>query len=125
MTEEEKAEFFATAAAEEDVDKTMADNTIMSAILEIDNEEKKKLVSSIVREKSEMSDDEKREMVEKFLADASEMEEKFKNQQEYSEAVVAAKLAARKRLRDQKLKEAALKKELDALSAKQVIFIGI
>ena len=120
MTEQEKQELLAAQEAEDAADDLLAESAIMSAVSDFDNDEKKKLVSSMVRESTEMSDEEKAQAVDKFMAEMAEMEEKYENQKDYSASVLSAKLAARKRMRDAKLKEEAMKKELDALSAKQV-----
>lgn len=120
LTEQEKQDLLAAEEIEAAADAMLIDSAILSAVLDFDEDEKKRLVSSIVRENSQMSEEEKMEAVEKFLADAEEMEEKYRNQQEYSSSVLSAKLAARKRMRDAKLKEESLKKELDLMSAKQV-----
>ena len=115
----------ATEEAEAAADAMLTDAAIMSAVVDFDNDQKKKLILNMVRETSDMSEEEKRKVLEQFLADAEKMEERYRNQQEYSNATLAAKLAARKRMRDAKLKEEALKKELDSLSAKQVCHLKL
>ena len=120
LSDEEKEELLAADEAEAEADKAFTDAVIMSAVMDIDNEAKRELMSNFVREKTEISEDEKQEMVDKFIAEAHEIEEKHRNQHEYHNAVVQAKLAAKKRMREEKLREEALKKELNALSAKQV-----
>ena len=120
MTEQEKEELLAAEEAEAAADELLSESAIMSAVSDFDNEKKKQLVSKLARENSEMSEKEKKEAVERFVTEMAEVEEKYENQKEYNASVLQAKLAARKRMRDAKLKEEALKKELDALSAKQV-----
>ena len=120
LSDEEKEELLAADEAEAEADKAFTDAVIMSAVMDIDNETKRELMSNFVREKTEISEDEKQQMVDKFMAEAHEIEEKHRNQHEYHNAVVQAKLAAKKRMREEKLREEALKKELNALSAKQV-----
>ena len=119
LSDQEEQEFLASDVAEESADAALLNASILAAVEDIDNEEKKKLVSSLVRN-TEMSEDEKRELLDKFMAEAEQLDEQYRTKQEYNNAIVAAKLAARKRIRDEKLRENALKKELDALSARQV-----
>ncbi len=119
LSEEEKQEFLESVKAEESADNVAQMAAILEAVTEVDQEEKKRLVADLIKS-NDMSEEDKKELVDKYMAEAQELEENYKNQQEYSNAVVAAKLAAKKRIRDEKLREAALKKELDALSAKQV-----
>ena len=70
--------------------------------------------------KTEMTEEEQRQAVARYLEEAEEMKERYNDMQRHSRAVLAAKLAARRRHKEEMRKEAAMKKELKALSKKQV-----
>lgn len=68
-----------------------------------------------------MSEEQQQQIVERYMAEAEEMKERYNDAQRHSRAVLAAKLAARRRKKEEINKEAALKKELKEMSKKQVI----
>lgn len=67
-----------------------------------------------------MTEEEQRQAVAKYMEKAEEMKERYNDMQKHSQAVLAAKLAARRRHKEELRKEAAMKKELQAMSKKQV-----
>ena len=67
-----------------------------------------------------MTEEEQRQAVARYLEEAEEMKERYNDMQRHSRAVLAAKLAARRRHKEEMRKEAAMKKELKAMSKKQV-----
>ena len=78
-----------------------------------------KVVQNLLK-KTEMTEDEQRQAVAKYIEEAEEMKERYNDMQKHSQAVLAAKLAARRRHKEELKKEAAMKKELQAMSKKQV-----
>ena len=68
-----------------------------------------------------MSEEEQQQIVERYMVEAEEMRERYNDLQRHSRAVLAAKLAARRRQKEQMNKETAMKKELKEMSKKQVI----
>ena len=69
---------------------------------------------------SQLSEEEQQAVVAKYMEEAEEAKQKYRDMQSHSQAVLAAKLAARRRMKVERTKEAAMKKELLALSSKQV-----
>ena len=69
---------------------------------------------------SQLSEEEQKEAIAKYMEEAEGAKQKFKDMQSHSQAVLAAKLAARRRMKVERSKEDAMKKELLALSKKQV-----
>ena len=70
--------------------------------------------------KTELTDEEQKQIVAKYLEEAEEMKERYNDMQRHSRAVLAAKLAARRRLKEEMRREQAMKKELKEMSKKQV-----
>lgn len=70
---------------------------------------------------TKMSEEQQQQIVERYMAEAEEMKERYNDAQRHSRAVLAAKLAARRRQKEEINKEAAMKKELKEMSKKQVI----
>lgn len=70
---------------------------------------------------TKMSEEQQQQIVERYMAEAEEMKERYNDAQRHSRAVLAAKLAARRRQKEEINKEAALKKELKEMGKKQVI----
>ena len=70
--------------------------------------------------KTGMTEEEQKQAVARYLEEAEEMKERYNDMQRHSQAVLAAKLAARRRHKEEMRKEAAMKKELNAMSKKQV-----
>lgn len=68
-----------------------------------------------------MSEEQQQQIVERYMAEAEEMKERYNDAQRHSRAVLAAKLAARRRQKEEINKEASLKKELKEMGKKQVI----
>lgn len=67
-----------------------------------------------------MTEEEQKQIVAKYLEEAEEMKERHNDMQKHSRAVLAAKLAARRRLKEDMRKEQAMKKELKEMAKKQV-----
>ena len=67
-----------------------------------------------------MTEEEQKQIVAKYLEEAEEMKERYNDMQKHSRAVLAAKLAARRRLKEEMRKEQAMKKELKEMAKKQV-----
>ena len=125
LSTKERQEYIEAKIAEDEADSLLEEDAILSALQEVHQNEKRQLLGEIIRSNNEMSDEEKQDVIDKMVAESKEVEGKFKGMEEYSQAMLAAKLAARKRLRDEKKKEEALKRELNALSEKQVYFIVV
>lgn len=70
--------------------------------------------------KTEVTEEEQKQIVAKYLEEAEEMKERHNDMQKHSRAVLAAKLAARRRLKEDMRKEQAMKKELKEMAKKQV-----
>jgi len=83
----------------------------------------RKVVQNLLQ-KTEMTEEEQRQVVAKYLEEAEEMKERYNDMQKHSQAVLAAKLAARRRIKEEMRKEAAMKKELKEMSKKQVSYSG-
>ena len=77
------------------------------------------MVQSLLK-KTEMTEEEQREAVAKYLEEAEEIKERYSDMERHSRAVLAAKLAARRRHKEEMRKEQAMKEELKAMSKKQV-----
>ena len=78
-----------------------------------------KVVQNLLK-KTEMTEEEQKQIVAKYLEEAEEMKERYNDMQKHSRAVLAAKLAARRRLKEEMRKEQAMKKELKEMAKKQV-----
>lgn len=70
--------------------------------------------------KTELTEEQQQEIVAKYMEEAEEMKQRQYDLQRHSRAVLAAKLAARRRQKEEMNKEAAMKKELKEMSKKQV-----
>ena len=82
----------------------------------------RKVVQNLLKG-TEMSEEEQQQIVDKYMAEAEEMKQRYDDLQRHSRAVLAAKLAARRRQKEEMNKEAAMKKELKEMSKKQVISV--
>lgn len=78
-----------------------------------------KVVQNLLK-KTELSEEEQQQLVAKYMEEAEEMKQRHNDLQRHSRAVLAAKLAARRRQKEEMNKEAAMKKELKEMSRKQV-----
>ena len=82
----------------------------------------RKVVQNLLKG-TEMSEEEQQQIVDKYMAEAEEMKQRYDDLQRHSRAVLAAKLAARRRQKEEMNKGAAMKKELKEMSKKQVISV--
>ena len=99
------------------------ESAIYNVLAEIEEDEVKRTKTEVLKNllsKTVMSDEEKRSFVEKFLDQASKARETFNSAREYNQAMLAAKVAARRRMKESLAKEKAMKDEVAALSKKQV-----
>ena len=123
---EEARSILETAKLRESSKEKDTENVIYNVLAEVDEGElektKVKVLNSLLS-KTAMSDEEKRSFVSKFFEQAMAGNEKIKSAREYNQAVLAAKVAARRRMKDSLLKEKAMKDEVAALSKKQVNLI--
>ena len=71
-------------------------------------------------ESNVLSDEQKNELIGRLLEQQQKADEQQQTKKEYADASLRAKLEARRRLREEKTKEEALRKEMDALSENRV-----
>ena len=67
-----------------------------------------------------MTEEQQREAVAKYMEEAAEVRERYSAMERHSRAVLAAKLAAKRRHKEEMRKEQAMRKELQEMSRKQV-----
>jgi polyhydroxyalkanoate synthesis regulator phasin len=114
-----------TAKLRESAKERNTESAIYNVLAEIDEHElegtKAKVLNDLLS-KTAMSEEEKRSFVAKFFQQAAEAKEKSDSTREYNQAVLAAKIAARRRMKESLAKEKAMKDEVAALTKKQVNF---
>ena len=96
---------------------------ISSVLQQIANEKKNMVEKKIFNRLTDgdtLSEEDKNQLVEKLFDQQKELDEKYNNQREYNEAALRAKLEARKKVREAKNKEDALRKEMDNVSKEMV-----
>lgn len=117
-----------TAELRQSSNERNTDDAIYHVLAEIEEEEleetKAKLVNDLLS-KTAMSEDEKRSFVAKFFEQATAAKEKLDSAREHNQAVLAAKIAARRRMKESLAKEKAMKDEVASLSKKQVKIMRI
>lgn len=122
---QEEADIKAALEERENADRLREVDILMSVVddveAETENEARQKVVSDVLK-KSQLSEDEQKKVVEKFMEEAEMMKERYQDMQSKSRAVLAAKLAARKRVRDEMSAEKAMKQQLKDMAVKQVMF---
>lgn len=69
---------------------------------------------------NDLSDEQKSELIDKLMEQQKKADEQQNSKRDYADAALRTKLEARKKLREEKAKEDAMRKEMDALSAKRV-----
>ena len=99
------------------------DDAILVVLSELEEKElkdsKTKIINNLL-DKTEMTEDEKMSALSRFMAEAEAVNEKFSSIKNYNQAVLAAKLAARKRMKEDLARDKAMKDEVAALAIKQV-----
>ena len=112
-----------TAKRRESSKERNTESAMYTVLAEVDEDEfqdtKTKVLNDLLN-KTAMSEEEKRSFVSKFFEQAAEAREKMDSTREYNQAVLAAKIAARRRMKESLAKEKAMKDEVVALSKKQV-----
>ena len=112
-----------TAKLRESSKERNTESAIYNVLAEIDEDElegtKAKVLNDLLS-KTAMSEEEKRSFVAKFFQQAAEAKEKSDSTREYNQALLAAKIAARRRMKESLAKEKAMKDEVAALTKKQV-----
>ncbi|CAB4038279.1 Hypothetical predicted protein, partial [Paramuricea clavata] len=111
-----------TAQLRESSKERNTESGIYNVLAEIEEDELKDTKAKVLNDllsKTAMSEEEKRSFVAKFFEQAAEAKEKMDSTREYNQAVLAAKIAARRRMKESLAKEKAMKDEVSALSKKQ------
>ena len=96
---------------------------ISSVLQQIANEKKnivEKKIFNRLTDGDTLSEEDKNQLVEKLFDQQKELDEKYNNQREYNEAALRAKLEARKKVREAKNKEDALRKKMTNASKEMV-----
>lgn len=112
-----------TAKLRESSKERNTENAIYNVLAEIEEDELENTKTKVLNDllsKTAMSEEEKRSFIAKFFEQAAEAKEKMDSTREYNQAVLAAKIAARRRMKESLAKEKAMKDEVSALSKKQV-----
>jgi polyhydroxyalkanoate synthesis regulator phasin len=112
-----------TAKLRESSKERSTDNAMYNVLAEVDEVEFQGTKENVLKDllsKTTMSEEEKLSFVSKFFGQAAEAKEKLDSKREYNQAVLAAKIAARRRMKESLAKEKAMKDEVAALSKKQV-----
>ena len=112
-----------TAKLREYSKERSTESAIYNVLAEIEEDEVKETKTKVLNDllsKTGMSEEEKRSFVAKFFEQASRAKEKLDSTREYNQAMLAAKVAARRRMKESLAKEKAMKDEVAALSKKQV-----
>lgn len=123
LSEEEKEQIRLALEAEKEADKGDEIAAILAVVGELSDAETKvserRLLGQLV-DANNLTEDEKNALVSKLMENQRETEEKYNERKDYAEAALRAKLEARRKLREEKNKEEALRKEMDALSGNRV-----
>lgn len=123
---QEEADIKAALDERENADRLREEQMLMSVVddveAESENQTRQKVVSGVLK-KSQLSEDEQKKVVEKFMEEAEMMKERYQDMQSRSRAVLAAKLAARKRVKDEMATEKAMKQQLKDMAVKQVTLL--
>ena len=123
LTEDEKKEVELAINAEEAAEKAEQIAAILAVTGQLTDiktrDGEKRLMGDLV-ESSQLSAAEKDELVSKLLEQQRQADEQQNSKKEYANASLLAKLEARRRLRQEKAKEDALRKEMDSLSENRV-----
>lgn len=120
---QEEADIKAAIAERENADRIREEQALLAVLddveAETESEARQKVVSGVMK-KSQLSEREQQLVVERFMAEAEKMNENYKNMQSRSRAVLMAKLAARKRLKEEMSQEKVIKQQLKDMANKQV-----
>lgn len=120
---QEEADIKAAIAERENADRIREEQALLAVLddveAETESEARQKVVSGVMK-KSQLSEKEQQLVVERFMAEAEKMNENYKNMQSRSRAVLMAKLAARKRLKEEMSQEKVIKQQLKDMANKQV-----
>ena len=95
----------------------------LQVLTDVESEQENDFKARIVRKLlkgSTLSEKQQEEAVERYIEEARAQEQTFRDRQAHSNDIVAAKLAARRRMKEERSKEDAMKKELQELGKRQV-----
>lgn len=120
---QEEADIKAALEERENADRLREEQMLMSVVddveAESESETRQQVVSNVIK-KSQLSEEEQRKVVERFMEEAENMKQRYHDMQSKSSAILAAKLAARKRVRDEMAADKAMKQQLKDMATKQV-----
>lgn len=109
--------------AEKQADKGDEVAAILAVVGELSGVEtqrgERRLLEQLV-DANNLSEDEKNALVSQLMEKQRETEKIYNERRDYADAALRAKLEARRKLRDEKSKEEAMRREMDALSGNRV-----
>ena len=128
LSEEEKQQVNDALNAEAEADRAeqMAAILAVTGEMNVNNtrDGERRIVGDLA-ESNSLSDEQKNELIEKLLEQQKNADEQQTSKREYADAALRAKLEARKKLREEKAKEDAMRKEMDLLSEKRVCLYSL
>ena len=120
---DQEASILESAKMRQASNESRTDDAILTVLDKLEEDELReeniKIINNLLNT-GEMTDEEKRAALAKVFEDAEAAKKKFSNMKDYNQAVLAAKLAARKKMKEDLAKEKAMKDEVSALAKKQV-----
>lgn len=121
---DQEARILESAEMRQASNESCSNDAILTVLAELEEdelrEEKTKIINNALNT-GEMTEEEKRSALAKVLEEVEAAKEKFSSMKDYNQAVLAAKLAARKKMKEGLAKEKAMKDEVSALAKKQVL----
>ena len=122
--DDEKKKYMQALDREQEAASAVEIGAIVDVVNSLNNDTRKSkaanLLSDLMKD-SQLSDDEKNLLVEKIMNQQKELDEKYQNMKDYSNAALMAKLEARRKLREEKNKEDAMRTQLEGFADKKVI----
>lgn len=96
---------------------------ISEVFKQIADEERERVEKSIFNrllENNDLSEDDKKRLIESLFGQQNALNEKYQKQRNDNAAAITAKIEARRKLREARMKESALKKEINDFTQKMV-----
>ena len=125
LTDDKKKKYKEALDREQEVASAVEIGAIVDVVNSLNNDARKSKAANLLSDlmnDSQLSDDEKNSLIEKIMNQQKELDEKYQNMKDYSNAALMAKLEARRKLREEKNKEDAMRSQLEGFADKKVIY---
>ena len=125
LTDDEKRKYIEALDREQEAVVAVEIGAVIDVVNSLNNDTRKSKAANLLSDlmnDSQLSDDEKNSLVEKIMNQQKELDEKYQNMKDYSNAALMAKLEARRKLREEKNKEDAMRSQLEGFADKKVFF---